>query len=133
MSKLITGHALDIAVKNYLISCIDNSGHSDKELKTNIEKINFVKECFYGEYGWHVDQGNSVVSSISEWLQGLPSSINIEFYNHKIIELALKWGSLPEGYSEKQADKILGNYFNLLANKLHQLFTGYHLPSEGEK
>ena len=54
--------------------------------------------------------------------------LSIFFYNCDILELAVEWGTLPEDYTEKQADKILDNYWNLLANNISQLFKGYRIP-----
>ena len=51
---------------------------------------------------------------MTEWLSGL--AINIPCYNHEIIELAIKMGSVNENSTEDQKDQIVNNYFNFMAN-----------------
>ena len=114
---------LDKAAKLYILDSIDCEG-------TTQEKIDFVRECFNSEYGWRVDQVGEVRALI-DWLQGLPSAVNIAFYNDDIVSLAKAWGSIPEDATEKQEDKILENYWNFIANKLSQLMHGYRIPKEG--
>jgi len=114
----------DKKAKLYLLSVItlDDYDIDDTNLSP-FQKVQHVKDIFNSEYGWHVQQHGNIVSSIREWLQGLPSCLNIVFYNYDIIQLAVSWGELSATATEKQQDKIVNNYFNLLANKLHQLFT----------
>ena len=50
---------------------------------------------------------------MTEWLSGL--AINIVCYNHEIIELAVKMGSVNEDPTEKERDQIVDNYFNFMA------------------
>ena len=52
---------------------------------------------------------------------GLPSSFNIDFTYHDIIERAKELGSLPENATETQENKIIANWFNYMAYKLIQL------------
>jgi hypothetical protein len=128
MSK---SNELDRVVKLYLLSCIDNEGFEDceyyREFKTNQDKIDFLKGRFYSEHGFLVERIGQQ-KAVHEWLSGL--AIDIVFYNHEIIELAIEWGSLTENSTEYQKDKILDNYWNFMAAKLCQLFNGYRLPKE---
>lgn len=119
---------LDKAVKLYLIDAIDPDYCEATEGDTQ-SLINGLETAFNAEYGFMVERVGEQ-KALAEWLQGLPSAINIEFYNHKILELAVKWGSIPENATEKQEDKILDNYWNFMANKIGQLFRGYHVPKE---
>jgi len=45
--------------------------------------------------------------------------------NYKILELAKKWGSLPENPIEKQEDKILNNYWAFMAFQTLKLIEKY--------
>ena len=121
---------LDQTVKLYIISCIASDGYDVPEPKTTAEKIAFVQDCFNKEYGFNVAQVGRQ-TAVMNWLQGLPSTVNIEYMNYKILELAEKWGSLPPNASEAKQDKILDNYWNFMAAKLCQLFDGYHVPKQG--
>lgn len=106
--------------KRYIIDAINASGYH-KELQTDVEKIKFLRDTFVGEYGWAVKR-YGVQGAIKEWLQGLPSCIDIAFTNYDILELAREWGSLPEDATEKQENKILNNYWDYMANKINVLF-----------
>lgn len=117
---------LDKTVKQYILDSIDRE-YCEAETDDISEVINGLKASFYAEYGWMVERVGEQ-KAIAEWLQGLPSAINIDFYNHEILKLAVKWGSIPENATEKQEDKILDNWFNFIANKMGQLFRGYHVP-----
>jgi hypothetical protein len=115
---------LDTTVKTYLLDCINSD---DMDLATVADKINYSRIDFYSSQAWNVERIGEQ-SAVKEWLQGLPSSINIAFANYEILQIAVKWQSLPADYSERQADKILENWFNLLAAKLCQLWRGYRVP-----
>jgi hypothetical protein len=115
---------LDTTVKTYLINCINSD---DVELITVADKIEFSRKDFYGSQEWNVKRVGEQVA-VREWLQGLPSSIGIAFMNYEILQIAVTWGSMPADYTERQADKILDNWFNLLAAKLCQLWRGHRVP-----
>jgi hypothetical protein len=92
----------------------------DKEPETDQEKVQFVLDTFKSEYGFNVSK-YGLQGAFKEWLMGLPSVFNIDFENYKIIEIAKKWGSIPENATEKQEDKIIENWFNFIACKFFQL------------
>lgn len=115
---------LSKAAKAYIIECIDNSGYSDTPLESESEKVQFLKADFYETHGWQVARIGEVATLI-EYFQGLPSTCNIEYRNYEILKLAVKWGSLPSHATESQKDKILGNWWNFIANKTAQLFRAY--------
>lgn len=118
----------DKIYKQYIIESIDPDYCEAEE--GNIKSlIAGLQVAFYAEYGWNVERVGEQ-KALAEWLQGLPSAINLPFYNHDILKLAVKFGSLPENATEKQEDKILDNYWDFMANKIGQLFRGYHVPKE---
>ena len=119
-------HKLDQTVKHYLIDAIDASSY-DKEPQTVQEKINFFAETFTSEYGGQIERIGRQ-AALASYLSGLPSCIHVAFYNKDILSLAAKWGSLPPNFTDAQAEKILGNYWNFLAAKLCQLMDGYRVP-----
>lgn len=114
---------LDKTVKRYIIDHIDASGY-DQDPQTDAEKVKFLMATFRLEYGWRAVQVGEL-RALTEWFQGLPSACNTAFYNSDILTLAVKWGSLPADYTDRQAEKILGNWWNLLANKTIQLSRKY--------
>ena len=111
---------IDKKTKAYLIERIDLDGY-EIAADSKEEKLAALESIFRAEYGWSIPRRGEI-GAITEWLQGLPSAINIEFMNHEILELAKRLGSLPMDPTTAQEDKILENYFNFMANKLHQLF-----------
>lgn len=110
--------ALNRNVFPYILAAIDGSGYG-KTFETETEKLQFVVDTFYSEYGWpnNLKLYGSYQNMFANWLMGLPSSINIDFENYRIIELAKEWKSIPVNATEKQEDKILSNWFNFIANK----------------
>ena len=114
---------LDRVVKLYILECISENFEGNK---LNIaESIIHVNARFMSEYGHEIARYGRQKAMIN-WPMGL--AINIEFMNFEILKLAVKWGSIPENYSEKQADKILDNYWDFMAGKLLQLINGYRIP-----
>lgn len=118
------GHELDKIVKTYILSHIDASAYQEQEPADDAEKIHFLYMTFQSEYGWSIPR-YGLVGALREWFRGLPSACHIAFYNSDIIQLAEKWGSLPKNASEREQQKILDNYWNLIANKTAQLFRKY--------
>lgn len=112
---------LDKTVKRYIIDQIDSSSYLENELTTDEEKIRFLRDTFYSEYGWAVPRMGEQ-DALREWFQGLPSACTPAFCNADIITLAVKWGSLSYNTTEREEQKILDNWFNLLAAKTGQLF-----------
>lgn len=115
---------LDKKVKLYIYHSIDNSGYSDQPLNTVGDRVRFLHDTFKSEYQWEIDRIGEL-EALKEWLQGLPSCLNIEFTYYEILKLAVKWGSIPENATEKQENKILDNWYNFIANKIMQLFRKY--------
>lgn len=111
----------------YILNCIDSSDYDlESEPQTDADKLAFLSETFHAEYGWMV-QRVGPITAFAEWCKGLPSSFNCEFRNHAIIDLAKEWGSIPADATERQEQKILDNWFNLIANKTFQLFKKYEI------
>lgn len=109
-------------VFNYILDAIDGEGYG-VELLTSQDKINFVYSCFQSEYCFKENllYYGGERNAFANWLMGLPSSINIDFENYKILEIAKLWGSIPENATEKQEDEILGNWFSYITSHFFQL------------
>ena len=91
-----------------------------KSSNINQSKIDFFFNRFYSEYNWAiVRQGE--LKALIEYLQGLPSTIDLPIYYYDIIQLAIQYGSLSKDSSEKDQMKICDNFYNFIANKLIQL------------
>ena len=51
---------------------------------------------------------------VADWLQGL--AIDIPFYNHDIISLAIDMGSIDENSTVAEMTRMLDNYWLFMAN-----------------
>lgn len=113
---------LDIAIKKYIVEAISTDGY-DFPAKSPSDKmlLQFLYDTFRSEYGWSIERYGEQ-KAFSEWIMGLPSSFNVDFENYKILQLAVKLGSIPVDYTEKQADNILANWWNFITAKTFQLF-----------
>ena len=113
---------LNANVFAYILECIDGEGY-DVELNTDVEKLQFLANCFNSEYNFKANllYYGSYQNMFANWLMGLPSSFNVEYRNYFILEIAVKWESLPTNYTEKQGDKIIENWFQFIAYKTEQL------------
>jgi hypothetical protein len=107
-------------VYKYILEAIDPTVYN-LNLHTDKEKLEFLYDTFKREYSYMINQVGQV-NAMREWIMGLPSSFNIEFKNNEILKLAVLWQSIPENYTDKEADKIINNWFNFVAVKTFQLF-----------
>ena len=98
--------------KNYILSTIEEDTEG-KPIKTDAEKIKYIFDRFYSEYGWNIERVGKQ-KAMAEWLSGL--ALNIEFYDDAIVDLAIKLGSINSDPSNKLRTKVSQNYFNFMAN-----------------
>jgi len=104
--------------KRYLIDCIDYpvqaSATNDFLIVDRFFKI------FNSEYNFEINkQGEQ--NALAEYMQGQPSSITLPCYYSDMIQLAKKFGSIPQDATEKQEQKIIDNFYNFFASYLLQL------------
>tara|TARA_R100000963_G_C4606051_1_gene78067 strand:+ start:153 stop:548 length:396 start_codon:yes stop_codon:yes gene_type:complete len=112
---------------DFILSCIcDNPkdlGYEydfKKSPDKDKSKLDFFFYHFYNEYQWNIVRKGQL-SALEEYLSGLPSTIDIPFYNYDILKLAKKFKSLPKNPTEKQEQKILDDYWHFVASKLIRL------------
>ena len=99
--------------KNFVLECIENEDDLIGKNLSDDEKINYLFNRFYSEYGFLVKrQGKH--SAMTDWLSGL--AIDIPYYHFDIIELAKKMGSIDENSNDALEDRIIENYFSFMAN-----------------
>lgn len=120
--------ALKNHINEYIISHIEADGYDIPldSLITTEGKLRFLYNTFLAEYGWAIERYGEQ-KAFREWLQGLPSSLNIEFTNYNILQLARQWGSLSLDATERQERKILNNYWNFITVKTFQLFKKFKI------
>lgn len=112
-------------INNYIIDRIDTTGY-DVVANTTKEKLQFLYDTFKSEYGFMISRVGSQ-KAYAEWLQGLPSAFNIDFYNVDILNVAKQMGSLPANPTEREEQKILDNWWDYISNKTFQLFRKYNI------
>ena len=85
----------------------------DQPIKKS-KKLDYLINTFKKETNFN-NQKENFQKSFSFWLSGLPSIINLPFYNGEIIELAVKMGSLDKNHTEKQAERVYLNYWDFMS------------------
>ena len=105
-------------IEKYIIASLDRENLAecaDNDCMNDFDAFNALKSRFVSEYGHELNRKKSGQTVFSDWLQGLPSTVNMAFYNCEIIDLAHEWGSLPAVASEREEDEILENYWYFMA------------------
>jgi len=116
---------LDQKAKTYILDCIEYD-YEENPLETTEAKIKHLKQRL--EQETYIRPNTTRHSRCEDWLRGV--ALNIAFMNYDILQLAIKWGSLPEDATERQEDKILYNYWGFMATKILQLVDGYRVPKD---
>jgi len=106
--------------KLYILSSIFDS-ENDCYFTDKDKALKHFNDTFHSEYGYRVKKRLGPVTALKEYLQGLPSCINIDFMNYDILKRAEEYGVLTANSTEKEKDDFLNNYFNYMANQLHQM------------
>ena len=120
MEKLLKTNSKEFN-EMYFKYILDSINFEDFDPKNDKEKM----ELFWIDFDQRANYENNkkripnLQNRIADFLQGLP--YNFKFANHEILEMAVNQKSLPKNYTEKQADKILENYWNFTAFKIIQL------------
>jgi hypothetical protein len=105
----------------YFKYILESINFEDFDPKNDKEKM----ELFWVDFDQRANFENNkkripnLQDRIADFLRGIP--YNFKFANHEILEMAVNQRSLPENYTEKQADRILENYWNFTALKIMQL------------
>lgn len=120
MKNSIERKELKDTVNAYILNCIDGESYG-RTFADNKEKVNFLMETFEKEYIHNNNRKENPVNLFASWCQGLPSSFNLAFENYRILEIAREWKTLSTTAAHYQEDKILGNWWNYIANKFFQL------------
>lgn len=100
----------------YILNSIDASGYN-KDPQGPMEKLKFVHETLLNEYGWRIAQVG-LLEALTDWIAGLPSSLNIDFENSKIFYLAVEWKRLPKDPSDTRLQNYLNKWFRFMAMRL---------------
>lgn len=114
---------------NYVLDSIaESSTASDLGLtfEDDRSRIEFFLEQFNEDYNYDYNKIRYPILRlrIASYLQGLPSSINIDFMWYRIIELTKEW----EGYKSKEKEEYFCNkWFEIIATCILQLAARYKI------
>tara|TARA_R110000851_G_scaffold94050_2_gene204722 strand:+ start:3563 stop:4021 length:459 start_codon:yes stop_codon:yes gene_type:complete len=119
--------------KNIIFDNMTFEGYDlEKEPQTDKEKVKQLYKIFCSEYrGKHNDHINEILV-FSEWLQGLPSTLTVPFYNYDILESAKKYGFFYMSVDnvrvqsdgeilERQEERFLNNYWIEISHRFFNL------------
>ena len=109
----------------YLLGCIYDE---NMEGKTPTEQAQHLFDMFKSQYchPYEIQRTPNHQERLGQWLAGLP--INIDYNPHQIIELAEQWAETT--YTEKQAAKIVDNWFNFMGLQCLRLFDHYGIDQD---
>jgi len=109
-------------INDYILAAIDGEGYG-KTFANDTERLQFLADTYRSEYGdeYNVRYYGSDLDCFANWLMGLPSSFNVDYENYRIIELAKKWGSLQQDATDRQEQRVIDNWFSLVAFKTFAL------------
>lgn len=99
--------------KNYILNCLDSEDDLIGKNLPRQEKIKYLFNRFYSEYGWNIQRVGKR-KALEDWLSGL--AINIPCYHFDIIELAKEMGSIDESSDDAVEDRVIENYFSFMAD-----------------
>jgi len=112
-------------IYEYILHSIDAEGYG-RTLTNDRERIQFLMDTFKSEYGWAINRMGAY-KAFNEWLQGLPSSINIAYNYSDIINIGKNIGVLDYTASDKKIDKFTDNWFSFIANNVWKLARKYNV------
>jgi hypothetical protein len=100
-------------LKKFLEDRIDFEGYDLDKNPRN--KISQLYDVFEDEYGWAIKRMGERKASI-EWLQGLPSTIDIPYYYGEINNLLYALGF--DEVKEMEDDEVSEFYYDLIAKTI---------------
>lgn len=108
----------------YVIDCIKNCSRAiDEELTfaTDFDALQFFFDCFDKEYNFEYNKRRfpNLAERIGEYLQGLPSCCNIDYWDDEILNLGISWGVLKEKEGRK-AEEFINNFFRVCGVRIIQ-------------
>ena len=120
--------AFTTLVSDYILNAIDSTPYGI-EAVTEAEKLQFLADTFKSEYCYpeNLKRYGSYQNVLAQWIAGLPSVFNIDYENYRILELAKEWGTLEQNANEAKEDKVIANWFNMIAFKTISLMRKHNI------
>lgn len=100
--------------KQYILGAICLEGYDKySDAKTDLEKLQAVWDIFNSEYGHQLPHyGNNEQRTFANWLMGLPSCLNIDYENYRIIEIGREWQILKPHSLPFHENRFISGWFN---------------------
>ena len=109
-------------VNQFILDSISFDGYDKPKPKTDADRILWAYQIACNEVGHILNERDKGPQDMIEyWFSGLCSVISLPYLYADIIPLAVKWGSLPEQHTEKQAERICENWFKYMAAQFLQM------------
>ena len=114
-------------METFLTDAITGEGYN-VNVKTSKQKFQFVLDCFFKEYDNEYARRRTpnYQERVGEWLSGLPSCIDIPFYNVDILALAKDLQEIDGETKKSWEDAVLKNYWNFMALHIIKLQQKYN-------
>ena len=96
----------------------------DTESMTDKERIEFLLDTFFEEMYKNDRRRMCVLDLLREWLQGLPSAINIAFSYYDIAVTGKSMGYCKNARSES---RFINNWWTILASNILRLARIYEI------
>lgn len=114
------------ALRAEVIERIDFDGYETHDghpysPKTDDDKIIMLVNQAMQEVDFEFKR-KGMMGGLSYWLSGLPSCIDLPIYYGQILEFAVKIGSIPANYTEKQGERVCQNFYNFMASNILQMY-----------
>lgn len=108
-------------IKNYILDSIDGEGY-DIKTETPTEKLDFLFDCFEVEFNYKNNKLRypNLQDRFANWLQGLPSVINLPYQEYEILQLSKIFFEVYT-LTEKQKETIINNYWSFMAYHIIKL------------
>ena len=108
----------------YVLDCIKNCSRAADEnlvFDTDFDTLQFFFDVFNEEFNNSYNRKlfPNLSERIGQYLQGLPSCCNIDYWNDEILNLGISWGVLKSKEGRK-AEEFVNNFFRVCGVRLIQ-------------
>lgn len=104
--------------KEYLLSCVCDYNGDVPE--TEAEKVKLLVDTFVSEKGYDVKH-YGLRKAAENWLRGLPTTTQVEYYNNAIEEKLRQWSFIKETDTEYKAEQKVEQYWYRLGCEIAKL------------
>lgn len=123
MARNMNSKAARAVIFRYILDSVQDC---EAENMNDAEKTAYLWARFESEYNYANNRKRipNLQARVAEWLSGL--AIGIAYTNTDIVALAEEWQDCK--LSDKQAQRVIDNYFSFMAFKVMQLCKAHITP-----